>query len=76
MLERWIQLGEGEVGIEEQSVRGAGWAEGQRKLVDRLIEMARRSPEMVDAEVQVALGVLFNTSEVGGQSDQMGIQEC
>ena len=68
MLERWIQLGEGDVGIEEQSVHGTGRAEGRKQLVDRLIEMARRSPEMVDAEVQVALGVLFNLSEVSASS--------
>jgi peroxin-5 len=34
------------------------------RLVERLIDMARSSPEEVDPDVQIALGVLFNSSEV------------
>ncbi len=61
MIERWIELSDGGVG---EKVIGIGWVEGRRRLVERLIDMARRNPDEVDAEVQVALGVLFNTSEV------------
>lgn len=71
MLETWLDLGEG-VSADEALLRreafssGAsafGWQEGQRRLVDRLIDVARRNPEDVDADTQVALGVLFNSSE-------------
>jgi peroxin-5 len=61
MVERWIELADEQ---SAQKLGGVSWVEGQRRLVERLIDMARRNPEEVDAEVQVALGVLFNTSEV------------
>lgn len=61
MIERWIQLAEG--GAIERA-DSASLADGQRRLIEMLIDMARMNPEEVDAEVQVALGVLFNSSEV------------
>ncbi|KAK8853461.1 hypothetical protein IAR55_004168 [Kwoniella newhampshirensis] len=64
MLERWIRLGEeGAIleGVEQSTIR---WGDsGRERLVERLIGMARMNPEEVDADVQVALGVLFNASE-------------
>ncbi|WWD19889.1 hypothetical protein CI109_104358 [Kwoniella shandongensis] len=64
VLERWIRLGEeGRVveGVEQGKAR---WGDsGRERLVERLIDMARQNPEEVDADVQVALGVLFNASE-------------
>jgi peroxin-5 len=64
MLERWLDIGEGKhVGAVRSSQDEENWAEGQKKLVNRLIDVARRNPEDVDADTQVALGVLFNTSE-------------
>lgn len=60
MLSRWIDLGEGLIKHAESS----GWTGGQERLVERLIDVARRSPEDVDADVQVALGVMFNSTDV------------
>ena len=48
-------------GMSESESEGVQAHEG---LVERLIDMARRSPEEVDPDVQIALGVLFNSSEV------------
>ncbi|WVF67355.1 hypothetical protein IAT40_002110 [Kwoniella sp. CBS 6097] len=68
MLEKWIRLGEAQsLGSSRQEsnveqVRTWGRA-GREELIERLIEVARRSPEEVDADVQVALGVLFNGTE-------------
>jgi peroxin-5 len=65
MLERWIELASGRQrgsgGAGE--IDGQGWQAAQKRLVERLIDIARLRPEEVDAEVQVALGVLFNASE-------------
>ena len=61
MIERWIVLADDGVELEFD---GVGWMQGQERLVERLIDMARKNPEEVDPEVQVALGVLFNTSDV------------
>lgn len=71
MLETWLDLGDGVSADEALTRREAlssgasafGWQEGQRRLVERLIDVARRNPEDVDADTQVALGVLFNSSE-------------
>lgn len=74
MLERWIELGEDEPRSApdpaQESAKGrdqSAWVESQQRLVGRLIDMARKSPEEVDPEVQIALGVLFNASEVSGR---------
>jgi peroxin-5 len=67
MLEKWIDLGEGVVageGTPLAEVEGVSLKEGRDRLVERLIGIARRKPEDVEADVQVALGVLFNASEV------------
>lgn len=69
MLDKWLNLGEDCIidhangGVADKGEDGR-WEDGQKKLVERLIELARRDPERVDADVQVALGVLFNSSEV------------
>ena len=70
MLERWIDLspfstpaevvgGDADMGREriEYETR-------RSRVVERLIGMANLNPEEVDPEVQIALGVLFNASEV------------
>ncbi len=71
MLEKWIDLGEGlDVGHTSSSGstgREEGWEMGQKRLVERLIDLARRNPESLDPDVQVALGVLFNSTEVSFQ---------
>jgi len=62
MLGKWIDMAHGSVMSESEDVQAhAG-------LVERLIDMARRSPEEVDPDVQIALGVLFNSSEVSPPS--------
>lgn len=65
MISKWIdlapmasQLSAGVVRDEDES-----WREGQKVLVERLIGLARMSPEELDPDVQVALGVLFNSGE-------------
>ncbi|OCF44518.1 hypothetical protein I317_01590 [Kwoniella heveanensis CBS 569] len=68
MLEKWIRLGEAQSlgsdlqNLSSQQSRTWGRA-GREELIERLIDVARRSPEEVDADVQVALGVLFNGTE-------------
>lgn len=66
MIGKWIdlapsasQLSAGTVGQGEEG----DWREGQKVLVDRLIGLARMSPDELDPDVQVALGVLFNSGE-------------
>ncbi|WVR09661.1 hypothetical protein IAU60_006736 [Kwoniella sp. DSM 27419] len=66
MLERWIILGEPHrvESVPEAVVREKHWGKaGREELITRLIDVARRSPESIDADVQVALGVLFNATE-------------
>lgn len=69
MFERWVDLAPGGVGTSASTNTGTGtststgWQARQKRLVERLIEIARTQPEEVDADVQVALGVLFNASE-------------
>jgi peroxin-5 len=72
MLSKWIDLGEGKSvagsGSESSGYYGAeerNLDEGRRVLVERLIGIARRNPDIVEGDVQVALGVLFNASQVG-----------
>ncbi|WRT69960.1 uncharacterized protein IL334_006951 [Kwoniella shivajii] len=63
MLEKWITLGEGQTTTVNGDA-GKVWGRGGREgLIERLIDMARTNPHEVDAEVQVALGVLFNATE-------------
>lgn len=62
MLERWIDLS-----VEERrdgEERGGTYEERRGRIVERLIEMARNRPDDLDADVQIALGVMFNASEV------------
>ncbi|WVQ94953.1 hypothetical protein IAU59_002043 [Kwoniella sp. CBS 9459] len=70
MLEKWIRLGEAITSSDSQNAgvadveQGRMWGQaGKEELIERLIEVARKSPEEVDADVQVALGVLFNGTE-------------
>jgi len=60
-LEKWIELGSGEP---LSQTPGETSEERQSRIVDRLIQIARMSPDDLDADVQIALGVLFNASEV------------
>lgn len=61
MLGKWIDMAHGPNMSETED------EQGHAGLVERLIDMARRSPEEVDPDVQIALGVLFNSSEVSYQ---------
>lgn len=61
MIDKWINMASVNARETEED---AGYAVAHGRLVERLIEMARASPEMVDPDVQIALGVLFNASEV------------
>lgn len=70
MLERWIDLAEEE--RRDGESMGGSYEERRERLVERLIDMARASPEEVDADIQVALGVIFNASAVGS----LGRWEC
>lgn len=68
MLEDWIKL---------KDIKNATGADGQKgrnrdKLIESLIEIARQTPHEIDADVQVALGVLFNMS--GGQVNCLSCQ--
>ena len=69
MLGRWIDMAHGS-GMSESESEGVQAHEG---LVERLIDMARRSPEEVDPDVQIALGVLFNSSEVSSHFKSTGL---
>jgi peroxin-5 len=61
-LEKWIELGS-PAGTHSQTP-GESADERQARIIDSLIQIARMSPDDLDADVQVALGVLFNSSEV------------
>lgn len=58
-LEKWIELGGG--GVNETP--GLTVQERQGRIIERLIDIARQRPDDLDPDVQVALGVLFNSSE-------------
>jgi peroxin-5 len=72
MLEKWIELGEsgqasldqGDILAAEAKDRNMTTKEKRDNLVSRLIDIACRSPDEVDPDVQIALGVMFNASEV------------
>ncbi|TYJ56585.1 hypothetical protein B9479_002677 [Cryptococcus floricola] len=68
MLERWVAMGEEAMGLAAKPASG-----GRGVLIERLIDMARSSPEEVDPDVQVALGVMFNM--VGGE-DYLKAEDC
>jgi peroxin-5 len=63
LLDKWIQMGEASAHMTETDDFGA-MVQNHERLVERLIDLARASPEEVDPDVQIALGVLFNSSEV------------
>jgi peroxin-5 len=69
MLGKWIDMAHGS-GMSESETDNVQAHEG---LVERLIDMARRSPEEVDPDVQIALGVLFNSSEVSCRPHLIGL---
>ncbi|WVQ78111.1 hypothetical protein IAT38_000192 [Cryptococcus sp. DSM 104549] len=75
MLDKWIKLGEVDSATGGEGVEGGmQWGmSGRQALVDRLIDVARKSPDQVDADVQVALGVLFN---MAGGEDYMKAEDC
>lgn len=63
MLERWLDLG-----LEERrdgEDRGGSYEDRRGRIIERLIGLARENPDELDPEVQIALGVMFNASEVG-----------
>ena len=67
-MERWIGIVDGR-GEEKPVSAGAGekveFGARHRMIVDRPVDMARRGVgENVDADVQIALGVLLNMTEV------------
>lgn len=67
VLEKWISIFEnsGE-DIAIQTSPRVGKMEKHETLANRLMEMARMAPHGdIDADIQIALGVLFNASEVG-----------
>ncbi|WWC95110.1 hypothetical protein V866_001962 [Kwoniella sp. B9012] len=64
MLDKWISLGEGSgPSTSGLDVQEGGKLRNRARLIERLIDVARQDPENVDADVQVALGVLFNATE-------------
>ena len=63
MLGKWIDMAH-TTGMASESEEMSGSGQVHERLVERLIDMARSSPEEVDPDVQIALGVLFNSSEV------------
>jgi peroxin-5 len=62
MLDRWIQMAETSGPVNETDDLAGAF--NHQQLVERLIDLARTSPEELDPDVQIALGVLFNSSEV------------
>jgi peroxin-5 len=62
MLERWIDLAQEE--RRDGEMNGGSYEERRGRIVERLIDMARANPDDVDPDVQIALGVMFNASEV------------
>ncbi|KAJ9105437.1 hypothetical protein QFC21_001808 [Naganishia friedmannii] len=65
VLEKWISIfhGDQEEGM-EPSYETMAKSERHQALANRLMEMARKAPHGdIDADIQVALGVLFNASE-------------
>ncbi|WVO12844.1 hypothetical protein L204_100452 [Cryptococcus depauperatus] len=68
MLDRWINLGQN-----DQQFEAITEPDSRSALIERLINIARRNPSQIDADVQVALGVLFNM--VGGE-DYMKAEDC
>lgn len=69
MLGKWIDMAH-ITGMASESDDMSGSAQVHERLVERLIDMARSSPEEIDPDVQIALGVLFNSSEVGTISSE------
>jgi peroxin-5 len=66
VLEKWISIFQnaGEEGPSKASAH-VGKSERHETLANTLMEMARMAPQGdIDADVQIALGVLFNASEV------------
>ncbi|ORX40456.1 hypothetical protein BD324DRAFT_610773 [Kockovaella imperatae] len=61
MLEKWIDLQEGAMALVRRD--GETLSQERDRLIQRLIGLARQSPDEVDPDIQVALGVLFNSSE-------------
>ena len=55
-----LNVGQGVGGDSRRAVAGAA----RERLINRLIDLARTSPDEVEADVQIALGVLFNACEV------------
>jgi peroxin-5 len=66
VLEKWISIFHNDQGGGlGPSYTTMAKSERHQALADRLMEMARRAPDGdIDADIQVALGVLFNASEV------------
>ena len=56
-LRRWLELG-------GEALPTSPTAGEQGVLIERLLDVARRNPDAVEADVQIALGVLFNATEV------------
>lgn len=70
VLEKWISIFEnaGE-DIASQSSPRNGKMQRHETLANTLMEMARMAPHGdIDADIQIALGVLFNASEVSARS--------
>lgn len=64
-IERWIRQREQQKGIVGERVERMRDSQWQGQLIAKLIGMARAVPEgEVDADVQIALGVVLNTGEV------------
>lgn len=65
-LEEWVRLADGSFEIDASAT---GFNDRHSALILQLVNMARATPEgQIDADVQVALGVLFNTSNVSKTS--------
>lgn len=62
-LERWIELTDGPNAPPLSEAVDETRDERQSRIIERLIDIARMSPDDLDVDVQVALGVLFNASE-------------